>query len=376
MAHWFEQLAPARARLRHALFASAALLALTGVAIAHFNEPRETPEFSSVLADSAATLSAFTFSDQHGTRVNQSSLNGHVWIADFIFTTCTSACPLLTSRFVTLQRRLPDQRLRFVSFSVDPERDTESALAQYAARWAPAEARWQLLRTNPADLAPLLSGLHLALVREQSEIIHTGRLFLVNTQGTLVGSYDSADDAALNQLVSRAGQLLGASAAANSSSVSGMGAELFANLGCAGCHADPQLAPPLGGVAGNHVMLERAGSVLADDAYLAESIADPGAKLVSGYPSSMPNYGPLLSPAQLQSLVGYVHSLRAQPQSDSASASAAATDPVCGMSVRVTKQTPSAEYQGKTYHFCSAACSQRFAADPQKYLSGKRATAP
>ncbi|MEO7033528.1 MAG: SCO family protein [Polyangiaceae bacterium] len=380
MVHWLKQLRAARARLRHALSATVVLLALTGVAIAHFNEPRKNPKPSNTPAVSEPSLGAFSFTDQRGKPVDKSSLNGHVWIADFVFTTCTSACPLITSRFVTLQRRLTDERLRFVSFSVDPERDTESTLAQYAARWASTESRWQLLRTEQAGLNAVLSGLRVGLDREQGEIIHTSRLFLVDARGTLVGSYDSADDGALDQLVSRTRELLGVPAVTGANAtVNGSGAELFANLGCAGCHADPQLAPPLGGLAGSHVMLERAGSIPADDTYLAESIAAPASKRVAGYPNSMPNYGALLSAAQVQSLVGYVRSLSAQStsaHSGSPDAAPPQTDPVCGMSVRITQQTPSVEYQGKTYHFCSAACSQRFSADPQKYLAGKHTTSP
>ncbi|MEO8902343.1 MAG: SCO family protein [Polyangiaceae bacterium] len=380
MTDWFEQLRAPRARLRHVLTASAVLVALTGVAIAHLNEARKTPISSSKRADPEPSFGAFSFTDQRGRPATKSSLNGHVWIADFIFTTCTSACPLITSRFVTLQRRLTDERLRFVSFSVDPERDTESTLAQYAARWAPTESRWQLLRTEPAGLNAVLAGLRVGLGREPGGIIHTSRLFLMDAQGTLVGSYDSADDSALDQLASRARQLLGVPAVTGThAAVSGSGAELFANLGCAGCHADAQLAPPLGGLAGSHVMLEGAGSVPVGDTYLAESIADPAAQRVAGYPNSMPNYGVLLSGAQVQSLVGYVRSLSAQStsaHSGSPDAAPPQMDPVCGMSVRITQQTPSVEYQGKTYHFCSAACSQRFSADPRKYLAGKHTTSP
>ena len=380
MARWFEQLRAARARRRHSLSASVVLLALTGVAIAHFNEPTKNQKSDTNPAHSEPSFGVFSFTNQRGTPVNKSSLNGHVWIADFIFTTCTSACPLITSRFVTLQRRLTDDRLRFVSFSVDPERDTESTLAQYAARWAPTENRWQLLRTEPRGLNAVLSGLRVGLDREQGEIIHTSRLFLVGAQGTLVGSYDSADDNALDELTSRTRELLGVPAVTGANAtISGSGGQLFANLGCPGCHADPQLAPPLGGLAGSHVMLESAGSVPVDDTYLAESIADPASKRVAGYPNSMPNYGALLSAAQVQSLVGYVSSLSAQPSSKTSSspdAAPAQTDPVCGMSVRITQQTPSVEHQGKAYHFCSAACAQRFSADPRKYVASTATPAP
>lgn len=45
-------------------------------------------------------------------------------------------------------------------------------------------------------------------------------------------------------------------------------------------------------------------------------------------------------------------------------------DPVCGMSVDLSKGKPSAEHEGKDYHFCSQKCHDRFIADPEFYLSG------
>jgi len=44
-------------------------------------------------------------------------------------------------------------------------------------------------------------------------------------------------------------------------------------------------------------------------------------------------------------------------------------DPVCGMTIDRKSAAATYEYQGKTYYFCSTACKDRFAKDPQKYLS-------
>lgn len=42
-------------------------------------------------------------------------------------------------------------------------------------------------------------------------------------------------------------------------------------------------------------------------------------------------------------------------------------DPVCGMSIEESKAFAKADYQGSTYHFCSAKCHQTFQANPGKY---------
>jgi protein SCO1 len=305
----------------------------------------------------------FAFRDQHDQVVEKRALLGQVWIADFIYTSCQSACPLLTSRLLTVQRRLSDPRLNFVSFSVDPERDTPAALARYAERWHASDSRWELLRTDAGGLRTLSASMKLEVTASASEILHTDRFFLLDAQGDIAGSFEASDDNALERLLENAARLLGSVPAR---AVSGRtGVELFSSLGCAGCHGDSQLAPPLAGLFGAHVMLERGGTVTADAAYVRESISAPAAMLVAGYPASMPAYGPLLSSAQLDTLVDYVRSLRGTHVTELATSE---TDPVCGMPVRVTKDSAAAEYRARTYHFCSLTCAQHFQANPQKYL--------
>jgi xanthine dehydrogenase accessory factor len=46
-----------------------------------------------------------------------------------------------------------------------------------------------------------------------------------------------------------------------------------------------------------------------------------------------------------------------------------ATDPVCGMAVRVATARHLATHEGRTYYFCSASCRRRFEADPAAFVS-------
>jgi cytochrome c oxidase subunit 2 len=68
------------------------------------------------------------------------------------------------------------------------------------------------------------------------------------------------------------------------------GAKLFQSLGCSGCHSlngAKLTGPPLNGVAGQKVKLSTGQSVTADDAYLLQSILDPDAKIVQGFPKGI-----------------------------------------------------------------------------------------
>src|SRR3954467_10981631 len=97
-------------------------------------------------------LPAFTLTDQRGQPFGSRELAGKIWVADFIFTSCQGACPLLSERMAEIGKRArhlgPDFHL--VSISVDPERDTPARLSEYAARYAANPVRWSFL-TGPAQ---------------------------------------------------------------------------------------------------------------------------------------------------------------------------------------------------------------------------------
>lgn len=45
------------------------------------------------------------------------------------------------------------------------------------------------------------------------------------------------------------------------------------------------------------------------------------------------------------------------------------TDPVCGMTIEPAKAAGTSTYEGKTVHFCSASCKQKFDANPEKFAA-------
>jgi protein SCO1/2 len=65
-------------------------------------------------------------------------------VLDFIYTTCTSICPLTSQTFADLQRKLGAQResVHLVSISIDPEQDTPARLHDYAEKFGAGPA-WQ-----------------------------------------------------------------------------------------------------------------------------------------------------------------------------------------------------------------------------------------
>ncbi len=310
----------------------------------------------------------FAFRDQAGRAVTRASLAGQPYVANFIFTTCRTVCPLLTAKMVRLQRELPGVPLRFVSFSVDPEHDTTEALAAYAKQWNPDEARWLLLETTTPGLAQLAQGFRVTAERTDGgldAVMHSAVFVLVDQRGVVRGVYDSEDPKDFQSLARSARALLGTPEPA-APTVTRSGEVLFHELSCTNCHEHPELAPPLGGLLGRRRELDTRLLVNADEGYLKESILSPAAKRVLGYPLMMPSYDGHLSMAELDGLVKYIAALPS-PAAPSPEVPVA-IDPVCHMQVRVTSDALHVERDGgPAEYFCSAWCQARFTENPDAY---------
>lgn len=316
--------------------------------------------------------------DQNGRTRTPEELLGSVWVADFIFTSCKSVCPVLSAKMVQIQRAIGDPRLRFVSFSVDPERDTPEALRAYATRWAPDESRWTLLATTKESLADLAKGMKTFVERQPDPdaTLHTSELFLIDAKGRVRGLYGTDGDS-FAQIIPDARRLLselGGAPEASTSMAAEDGAALYRRAGCAGCHEVGAVAPSLAGLAGRTVMLADGRSVTADATYLRESILEPGAKVVATYPASMPSYRGHLSDAQVSTLIEYLQGWRAPagaPATSTATGLGAAVDPVCGMSIHAGPDTPHVTHDGQTVYFCSEHCRDRFTANPGAFAKAR-----
>lgn len=139
----------------------------------------------------------FRLTDSDGREASRAELDGHFWIADFIFTRCSGTCVTMSTQMESLQRATagtPDVRL--VSFTVDPEHDTPEVLKEYAQHYHANPARWRFL-TGPREALYTLAqeGFKLsATVDGKGLITHSDRLALVDAQGRIRGTYHGVDE--------------------------------------------------------------------------------------------------------------------------------------------------------------------------------------
>jgi protein SCO1/2 len=152
-------------------------------------------------AASAAAASLFSANfdgtrlvDQEGRRFDASALAGRIVLFNFIYTGCSSTCPLQTHALAQVQQQLPARlrgQVRFVSVSLDPVTDTPQALKAYARRMGADLSGWSFLTGHSDDVDRLSARLRLfredATPRRLEQ--HATNLWLVDRSGRLVQRY-------------------------------------------------------------------------------------------------------------------------------------------------------------------------------------------
>ena len=175
----------------------------------------EKPNDSDLDGAGFGSVAPFALVDESGKPFDRSALEGKVWIADFIFTYCAGPCIAMSAEMETLRKDLADAPdARFVSFSVDPNRDTPEILAKYAESYGGAGDRWHLLTGSAPTIYALARGSFLAaaeggeVLGDPKAISHSERFFLVDRDGVVRGRYSMRDPDALARLRQDARRLL------------------------------------------------------------------------------------------------------------------------------------------------------------------------
>lgn len=90
------------------------------------------------------------------------------------------------------------------------------------------------------------------------------------------------------------------------------GKALFASYGCSGCHLGKSSvrAPALDGLYGRTVPLANGSSIVADEAYIRDSIVEPQKDVVAGYQPIMPSFAGQISESDIFDIIAYIKSLQ------------------------------------------------------------------
>lgn len=164
------------------------------------------------------TVPDFSLIERSGRRVTLSDLRGKVWVVLFFYTGCRDICPLIVPQMGLLHLEYmndPEFRseIRFVSITVDPERDTPQVLAKFAERFSADPELWLFLTGDKAAIYRLTQeGFKVGMgeqenppevkqkTGEEKDILHSSRLILVDRKARIRGYYSGIDAEAMVRL--------------------------------------------------------------------------------------------------------------------------------------------------------------------------------
>lgn len=149
----------------------------------------------------------FKLTNQFGKEVGLEDLPGKIIIADFFFTSCPSICPTLTRNMKRLQDAFvkTDTIVRFVSFTVDPERDSAPKLKAYGDRFHINHDTWWMLTGPKKEIYDIALHEFKANIAQEEGVdtgfIHTDKLFLIDKDRVVRGWYNGLDSVNLDRLI-------------------------------------------------------------------------------------------------------------------------------------------------------------------------------
>lgn len=159
-------------------------------------------------------LPDFSLKNQEGKIITLDSLKGKIIIADFFFTHCPTICPRLTTNMKRLAESIhngqrvgdrTNKEVHFLSFSIDPERDSVERLKYWADRFQINPEQWWLLTGNKKEIYDYIIN-ELKVPAEDgmgvdTNFIHTDHFVLIDSNRHVRGYYHGLDTAeALPQL--------------------------------------------------------------------------------------------------------------------------------------------------------------------------------
>lgn len=164
-----------------------------------FNQPDFTPEWIEKEKPAFSTIHvipSFLFTNQDGNSITEKTVEGKIYVANFMFTSCVSICPVMTDNMKTLQEKFADDsEVILLSHSVLPTIDSVSVLKKYASRKGIKSSKWHLLTGNRDSIYALakkqyFAGDSIGFYGNQRDFLHTENFILVDKHRRIRGVYN------------------------------------------------------------------------------------------------------------------------------------------------------------------------------------------
>ena len=142
-------------------------------------------------------ISHITLTDQDGKPYNPGESKADATLLNFMFTGCTTECPLQTAQLSVihqrLQAQLSEEQIQFLSVTITPLTDGINTLKAFATRFNVDYPNWRFLRASQIDTSELLQRFAVTSAgADDTQPDHRNVLYLLNGNGDLIQQYAAA----------------------------------------------------------------------------------------------------------------------------------------------------------------------------------------
>tara|TARA_B100001758_G_C18395902_1_gene605893 strand:- start:327 stop:1010 length:684 start_codon:yes stop_codon:yes gene_type:complete len=166
-------------------------------------------------------ISDFSFVNQNNKLINNTSMRGNIYVANFFFTSCPKICPNMIKNMAYVQKELSIYpAIRFLSHTVDPQNDTPERFLEYIENMRSNNiyidtTNWDFVTGKRTDLYSIASS-YLAEspgedALEEGGFFHSQAFILIDKEGRIrsgidkdnnpVGFYDGRNELQMKDLV-------------------------------------------------------------------------------------------------------------------------------------------------------------------------------
>lgn len=176
-----------------------------------YNTPDFTPHFLSsdekIEKIIPHSIADFAMKNQNNETITQKTIEGKIHVANFIFTSCGSICPVMTENMKIIDEAYADDgSVCLMSYSVTPWIDNVSVLNEYVQAKDITSDNWHFLTASKEEIYTLARRSYFAeedlgFTKDSTDFLHTEHFILVDQNKKIRGVYNGTLKLEMRQLI-------------------------------------------------------------------------------------------------------------------------------------------------------------------------------
>lgn len=152
------------------------------------------------------TIRDFSFINQDSIVVTNKTFENKIYVADFIFLSCPTICPIMTNQIIKVYNVYKtNPNIYFLSHTIDPDRDTVQALKEYTSALEIDTKKWMFVTGKKEDIYSIAEENYFTTAYSDSTapggFIHGGGLLLIDKNRHIRGVYDGTNQEETKRLI-------------------------------------------------------------------------------------------------------------------------------------------------------------------------------